>query len=221
MHQGGFKRAALAAVLALPVAFAAPAARAAVVYDNINPQSGFYQPMTSTDEIGDDVTLAPGGRQVTQFSVLVYNNLDGPYTADFTANFYLPDENGLPGESLWQGVVHVADGQTGDRLISWDVPGVTVPDSFIWGLSIVANGTDDIGPYLNDVPAPGASADVAYFNDGTGWFDYNYHPDFPDLANVSARIVTADASVPEPTTAAWLVAAGAGALSARRRRPAR
>jgi hypothetical protein len=210
---GGAARTAVA--ILLPVGLASPAARAAFVYDNMHMASR-YQPLLATQQLADDVTLAPGGRRVTNFNVIVLDNDHVGLTGDFTATFYLPDDKGLPGAVIWQGTSHV------DNLVphsiwqvAWTVPNVTVPDSFIWGLSINTT-SKDIGPLLYDTPSIGSSQDVAYFNDGTGWSAYDSHAGgAPDLANFEARV---SADVPEPMTPGLTAVTGVGLLATRRRR---
>jgi hypothetical protein len=186
------------------------------VYNNISPVTNGYRPLLKTQQVADDVTLAPGGRQVTVFNVVVVDNDHVPLTGDFTATFYLPDQNGLPGATIWQGTTHF-NNMVEHTIwqLAWNVPNVTVPDSFIWGLSIDTTSSD-IGPYLHDTPSVGSSQDVAYINNGAGWSAYDYHSDAsPKLANFEAAVTTV---VPEPMTAGLIGLAGLSTLATRRRR---
>jgi hypothetical protein len=211
---------------------AAPSARAEIVYRNDNPDWAFYQPQNEGEQIGDDVTLAGTARNVTQFSVRLTNAYLQSYNGTFTARFFLPNgAGGTPGTQIWSGDLQVTNGPAGtmvgadriptDNILTWNVPGVLVPDRFIWSLQMDTNlppadptSDDGIGLVLNDTPQVGSSQDVAYYFDPTTgtWFDYNYHPDLTDLANLQATIV---AQVPEPV---GLLTIGAIGLLGRRRR---
>lgn len=210
----------VAAVIA-PLA-GVPAARADLVYQNLNPDWQVFQTVEHGWQIGDDVTLAGTARSVNQFQVIITNQFDQAYTGTFTARFFDIGSDGLPNNQLWQGAVQVTDGQPleDNRLLTFTVPNITVPNTFIWSIQAdtslptpSATGSDGLGVVLNDTPQVGSSQDVAYFNDGTGWTTFNYHPDNPDLANFEATIN----AVPEPASLG-AVAFGGLALLARRRR---
>jgi hypothetical protein len=201
---------------------AAPAARADVVYQNLNPNWQLFQTVEQGQQIGDDVTLAGTARSVDQFQVVITNQFDQAYTGTFTARFFDIGTSGLPHNQLWQGVVQVAGGQPleDNRLLTFAVPNVTVPNTFIWSLQAntnlpapTPNGSDGLGVVLNNTPQAGSSQDIAYFNDGTTWSSFDYHPDNPDLANFEAKIT----AVPEPTSIFTMVAGGLALLARRRR----
>jgi hypothetical protein len=172
--------------------------------------------------LGDDVTLAGTARSVNQFQVVITNQFDQGYTGTFTARFFDIGSDGLPHNQLWQGAVQVTDGQPleDNRLLTFAVPNVTVPNTFIWSIQAdtnlpapTPNGSDGLGVVLNDTPQAGSSQDMAYFNDGTSWSTFDYHPDNPDLANFEA-VITA---VPEPTSIGALALGSLGLLACRRR----
>jgi hypothetical protein len=210
--------------LAVALAAIAPAAGAEVVFQNTNPDYTFFQPIAPGEEIGDDVTLDGVARYVTGFSVPITNTYANPFTGSFTARFYTPDQDGLPGNQIWQGTLNlVALQANADATLDFGSPNVTVPNSFIWTLTAstvpAATSTDEsIGTLLNDVPQVGSSEDVFFYNahDGSGWSTFDYKPD-PDLANFQATIT---ASVPEPATCSILALGGTAGLLRRRRRGA-
>jgi hypothetical protein len=201
------------------LALRAPAAE--VVYSNTTDDPlAPWNPIPNGVEIGDDVTLEGTARNVTQFSTTFYNNLPSPliYSGDFTARFYALDNDGNPGAKLWEGTTTINNGILGDRPLTWDVPNVTVPDTFIWTVqfdtNLATNDDDGLGPLLNDVPQVGSSEDVFFENrhQGAGW-EALFYGGIP-MANFVAT-VTAD--VPEPGSLG-LFALGAAGLLARRRR---
>lgn len=207
--------------LALAVALLASAAGAEVVFQNSNPDYSLFQPIGPGEEIGDDVTLDGVERYVTGFSVPITNTYATPFVGSFTARFYTPDQDGLPGTQIWQGSLNLVDLQANaDTTLNFASPNVTVPDSFIWTLTAstlpAASSSDEaIGTLPNDVPQVGSSEDVFFYNahDGSGWGAFDYQPG-PDLANFQATIT---ASVPEPA-AYSVLALGAVAGLLRRRR---
>jgi len=207
------------------IAALSPFARAQVVYQNVNPDWTFIQPIAPGEEIGDDVILAGTARYVTGFSVPISNTYATPFAATFTAHFYAPTQDGLPGAQLWQGALNLIDLQPGaDTTLNFPAPNVTVPDSFIWSLAVTTTppasdpANEVIGTINNDVPQVGSSNDVFFYNagDGSGWGSFDYKPD-PDLANFQATITAS--SVPEPA-ACSVLALGAIAGLLRRRRHA-
>ena len=210
----------VAAALLAPV-LVGSTARADVVFQNLNPAWQSFQTVEQGWQIGDDVTLAGTSRNVNQFQVLITNQFNQNYTGTFTARFFDIGSNGLPNNLLWQGTAQVTDGLAmQDRTISFSVPNIAVPDTFVWSIqadtslpSPSATGTDGLGVVLNDPPQIGSSQDTAYFNDGTGWSTFNYHPDAPDVANYEAVIN----AVPEPTSLGAFALAGAALLARRRR----
>jgi hypothetical protein len=209
--------------LVLMAAALSPLASAEIVYQNLNSNARFFQPIGPGEQIGDDVTLAAGtARFITGFSVPITNTYANPFTGAFTARFYDVDENGLPGQQLWQGSLNLVALQGGaDTTLDFPAPNVNVPDTFIWSLAATtipaaSNGNDQIGTLPNNVPQIGSSEDAFYYNagDGSGWGAFDYQPG-PDLANFQATIV---ASVPEPTAFATLAIVGCAGLLGRKRR---
>ena len=216
-----------ALLAAIAVVAIGSAARAEIVYQNLNTAWVSYQPINPAEQLGDDVTLAGTARMVTSFSVVITNQYTQTYNATFTARFFKNNGlNGVPGDMIWQGTQTVsngpaanASGQGGDLTVNFAVPSILVPDTFIWSIQANTNlppptSGDGIGPVLNDTPQIGSSHDVAYDNpgDGTGWAAYNYHPDQTDLANFQA-VITA---LPEPATLSTFAIGGIALIRRRR-----
>ena len=210
--------------LVLAIATIAPGANAEVVYQNTNPDYTYFQPIAPGEEIGDDVTLAGTARYVTGFTVPITNTYANPFIGSFTARFYTPDQDGLPGTQIWQANSNLINLQpNSDATLDFGSPNVTVPDSFIWTLTATtlpaASSTDEsIGTLLNNTPQVGSSEDAFVYNahDGSGWGNFNFQPG-PDLANFEATIT---ASVPEPATCSLLALGAVAGLVRRRRRRA-
>lgn len=220
----GIRHYCFIAAAALAPLFSTPAARADIVFQNLNPNWQEFQTVEQGWQIGDDVTLAGTARTVDQFQVIITNQFNQAYTGTFTARFYDIGSDGLPNNQLWQGSVQVTDGQPleDNRLLTFTVPNINVPDTFIWSIQAdtnlpapSANGNDGLGVVLNDTPQIGSSQDVAYFNDGTGtgWSSFDYHPDDPSLANFEAVV----SAVPEPASFGTLALGGLAFLARRRR----
>jgi hypothetical protein len=218
-------KAMLGAIVVGALGLAGGAARADVVYDNMNPTAPNFQPMLDGEEVGDDVTLAGTARTVTHFLISLTSTYDAPYTGTFTARFYLPNGgddgfgNPLPGTMLWEGTTAGA-GTSGTREMAWTVPNVLVPDTFIWSLEFDTSlnpgptDPDSIGPDINSSPSVGSSSNILYFNDGTGWSTFNYEGQIPDLANLQAQIT---AEVLEPDSLGSLAAVALVLIGRRRR----
>lgn len=194
-----------------------------VVYQNVDPSAPDFQPIDQGQQIGDDVTLAGASRLVNQFQVLITNQFDQAYTGTFTARFFDIGTDGLPNNRLWQGAVQVNNGQALEdtRTLTFAVPNVAVPNTFIWSLQADTNlpptpavGNGGLGLIINGPAQVGSSQDVAYFNDGTGWstFDYQGSPPPVDPATFEAQIN----AVPEPASLAVLALGGLALLGRRR-----
>ena len=219
-------RTALAVGCLAALALAAPVVRGDIVYQNLNPNWTLYWPLANGEQIGDDVTLAGTNRTITSFSVIVSDQLNTPatYTGTFTARFFKNNgPGGTPGDPLWESSLQVSDGQPGDRTLTFPVPNVVVPDTFIWSIQAdtslpptTSTNPDRLGPVFNDNPQIGSSQDVAYDNpgDGSGWSVLSGHANGPDLWNLEAQIV----ALPEPAVCGALALCGAFVLARRPRR---
>ncbi len=107
---------------------------AEVVYDNT---STSLQSILLTGEAGDTVTLAGSERFINSFTmgVSVYSG-DFNETSDYRLFLYLANApNDSPGALIWQGPP-VADIVLNEeiQLITFDIPHIRVPDTFIWSV---------------------------------------------------------------------------------------
>jgi len=212
------------AVVLGSLALAASSRAEVVVYQNVNPDYELFQPVGPTEEIGDDVTLAPGtGRFITGFSVPITNSYANAFAGTFTARFYTPDADGLPGTQIWQSTLVIPTAQpSADLTLTFAAPNVTVPDQFLWTLTATtvpgaASGDESIGTTINNVPQIGSSEDFFVLNshDGSGWGAFNYDDGGVTLANFQATI--AAGAAPEPATFSTLGLVAAAGLIRRRR----
>jgi hypothetical protein len=192
------------------------------------PPDGFLQFNLFCDPIGDDITLAGTQRDVTQFKLALSST--GPVTIDkLDVWFYTadgPDAGNYiwaPGTELWsasQSQVEV----NGRTIITFDVPNVTVPDSFIWiAYASSADGTaSPAGLATYDPPTVGHSRDgywdhnigIPEYADGK-WYPMDFKPDGV-VANFGAEIT----AVPEPASMLLLVVGGMAVIRTKRSGPA-
>jgi hypothetical protein len=157
---------------------------AVVVYDNT---SGFVS-WVNTGTVGQTVTLAGTSRYITCISL----GVGGPVSDDqFEMTLWTTNgPNGTSGRLLWDSGL-VGNLPFAGGLVSFDVPLILVPDTFIYMVS----HTDpaDVCFYLYDPPTVGSSPDYIWGFQGMplwGW------------TNLEARI---DAMpVPEPSIAGFL-----------------
>jgi hypothetical protein len=217
----------LAALLAV-LTLSAPAS-AEIVYDNsFTPITGSMYPeaadgfypfsfFSSSEKTGELITLAGSGRQITSFEVLLFST--EPVVLDaLELLFYLDDgqdaygAGGAPGTSIWSDskLAVAVDGLTS---VTFTVPDVEVPDSFIWAASADSNVA---GLALFDPPTIGQAGKGYWDGDGeTGiWYPQWFAGD--PVMNFGARIE----AVPEPATLVVLASAGLIMGCRRRRRHA-
>jgi hypothetical protein len=155
----------------------AEGASAQIVYNSITAAEPDVQPVQNVvDEIGDDVTLAPGTpRTISGFSLRIFNNSQNAYTGTFTARFYTYS-GGLPTTLLWEDDITITDGEPmAGRVLTWNVPNVIVPDQFAWSyshdVSFPVTETDVLGLAINGVQAVGSSSDeLGYYRDIDGFW---------------------------------------------------
>lgn len=201
------------------------ASAANVVYDNTAhkvtasiPPDGIcpFSPQIDVDwyadyePTGDEIVLAGTERQVVQFDLIVSSS--HPTTVqNLTLAFYLTDgldagENpGAPGTQLWASQTLDSVSVNGPPRVSFTVPGIVVPDRFIWiataygrdsGLQCYENPTAGYSPRGNKY-------DYYWDND---YFDQEwrqlYFGSNGAVANFGATVYAESAAVPEPTTLA-------------------
>lgn len=138
------------------------------IYDNTDI---FLGPRSFTAlQIGDEVNAAGTEREIIE--ILIGVSMQGfAGTADLQARLYANDgAGGQPGTLLWESVLFDDVGLTGgDDLISFEVPEITVPDTFTWTIQISDTSPVAAGLPHYDPPAIGSSPDNAWFGNGSSW----------------------------------------------------
>lgn len=182
------------------------AARAEIIYDNLQNVTGYYY--HTAMEMGDEVALAGTAREVTEFRVMLY--APAAVTIDASLDFYQNDGPlGKPQTWIW-GATWQGIGFEGVQTLIFPIPNVLVPDTFTWTFT----STDgSAGLLLNDPPTVGSSGDFIWLYDGVQWTQQNFTGQGV-VANLAARIE----AVPDPATLVLLGAGAAGAVLGRRRK---
>ena len=209
----------LLAVIALSLA---PMSHGQIVYNNSALTSDLsvrFNP--GTNEVGDEITLAAGGRVLTLFE-FQYWGLS--FSGDEQARLRLLSNDGaaspqgalMPGTVLFESVWFTIGATPRSTLIFSDftspseatVPLTSLlPDDFTWSVQFRTLGVSaSAGVDLYNPPITGSSFNDFWFNTGTTW-ELRTNSLTSDPMNFAARITT----VPEPTTL-WLAILGGVAL---------
>ena len=186
-----------------PAAFA----QTSIVYNSISAEELVdVQPLRNgIDEIGDDVTLAPGTpRTISGFSLRIFNRTPWAYTGTFTARFYTYS-GGLPQTLLWEDDITVTNGEPDSgRVLTWSVPNVVVPDQFAWSfsqnVSFPVSEDQVLGLIINGTQTVGSSNDeLGYLREEDGFWPSPFSYRAIDLdvdTSWEARIIAGTALPP-------------------------
>jgi hypothetical protein len=203
---------------------------ATVVYDNSATSSDLHRdlPAVNGNEYGDEITLAAGPRQVSQFEFeyflsgnasgdekaqVVFHAMDGPMITRT-----LPDGSSIqvqaPGSVLFTSPVlslnigfntGVATGLN-----------ITAPDNFTWSVTFTGiDAGETAGLRMYDPVAVGSSFSDFWLKSGGTW-SLDVVTDSITGATVPANFGARVSAVPEPTTMALALLAGLGLLGYRR-----
>jgi hypothetical protein len=207
-------RSILAAVLAT-AALQPTASADVIIFDNSSGTRGGIT-TTSSQQLGDEVTAAPGTpRTVTELDLgFTSQNL----AATFNIQAFLYANNGSggsPGTLLWQSAaMSGVPINSANLLIPFSVPSVVVPDTFTFAAAITNSS-----PIVGFVPASGATTgtfDQGWDGSPGSWQALTSPFEFEARVISAGQPVSTAASVPEPSTFA-LLALGAGTLVGCRR----
>ena len=197
--------------LAIACFFSAPASISyaddstpVIVYNSLTTPAGGGFSNDLNKPAGQSVTLTGSNRVVTNFEAA----LDAGNPNTFTIQFLLPDGPGSqPGTVFWTSPIQTypyTSGPFNRKVVSVDVPDVTVPDTFVWDVTFVTGG-GGVANY-NGPPSVGAASTAWAFdslnaNPTTGWGIYG-GPAIIFGAQISA--------IPEPSTLALLALGSLG-----------
>jgi hypothetical protein len=194
-------------------------ARAEIVYDNsTNDKTNNFNP--GSLEVGDQIILGGTSRQITNFIFQYYGvNFSGDEAVRL--RFYANDGapyNGYatPGTVLYDSGFFTGIGSTPRNTIIYDRStlngGVNVPNEFTWSVLFTGiSGGESAGVTIYDPPTTGASYSDYWELNGGSW---TLKTNAVYNMNFAAR---AEATVPEPSTAALLLIGGIAAWLVRRK----
>ena len=187
---------------------ASPAWSTTVVYDNTSTEIGAFN--GGLFEYGDELTLAPGPRTVSEFRFRYAGNFGQDGDETVRIRFYANDgSGGEPGTQLYDsGTMSIAPV---DTIVTLSGLSTVVPDVFTWTWQFAGI---DIGPesVLNRIyhpPTVGSSDTLFWRFFNGGWIHAGV---FGDVDNFYAQVTT----VPEPSSS-LLIASGLLALGLSRR----
>lgn len=218
-------------VVSLSIFFALPIAYGdgTIVYDNsssftysTDPNNlapdGFlpFSVYSPNELMGDEIILAGTNRQVVRFDLILSST--EPTELDTLSLVFREADFPEPGPVLWSGILHdiYVDGIT---TVTFDIPNVVVPDTFIW---LASSDSVVAGLATYDPPTVGESWDEFWdytkFTEKEGlWGLMALDPD-PDIADPVANFGATVWAVPEPTVLGSLLFSGIFLAGKKRRK---
>lgn len=208
-------RVATTFLLALGLLAAGPAQQ--VVYDNTTTSLNENFPLlpaweVESAEAGDEIWLGGTARAVTELKLIFNYRGTAPGTLDALVRFREYDEDFRgPGAIFYESPLTQVQTTAGLHDLTFSIPGVVVPDHFIWTIQVFnRQGSDgELGMAYFNPPTVGSSEDWLWQRGGSEWTAYSWGSE--PYANFGARLT----AVPEPAT---LSVFAAGLLLQRRRR---
>jgi hypothetical protein len=193
-----------------------------IVYDNTTGNLHFMH--VSSTEYGDEIKLAPGARQATEFQFTYYSNYDlnnGATVRFYKNNGPLVSGAAAPGDLLYQSAAfNIVKSDATDpnnvlaqtATINLSGTGLVLPDVLTWTVEFdgVGNG-QDASLLVFDPPSAGSSFNDFWKKDGTTW-TINQFPGGP-RANFNAKLsASRTTSVPDAGSSMALMGLGLTAV---------
>jgi hypothetical protein len=209
-----------ALLLALLIMAASPVVHGqALVYDNTTTYLNNNMPLLpewrdDSAEVGDEIWLAGTEREIVAIRMFFVYRGTIPGTIDLKVRFRsIIDE--MPGDIIYESDMYVGvPTVSGINEYLFDVPGVMVPDRFVWTVQAYnrQGSVGEIGPAYYHPATIGWSDDFFWQSDmGSPWTPYSWGGD--PYASFGASLY----AVPEPASA-LVLALGIAAARRRRRR---
>lgn len=205
------------ATLVLALGLVGAALAQEVVYDNTTTSLDQNFPLLPSWEVesaeaGDEIWLGGSARTVTELKLIFNYRGTLPGTLDALIRFREYDQNFQgPGAAFYESPLTQVQTTAGLHDLTFSIPGVVVPDHFIWTIQVFnRQGSDgELGMAYFNPPTVGSSEDWLWQRGGNEWTAYSWGAE--PYANFGARLT----AVPEPATLSLFAT---GLLLLRRRR---
>ncbi len=199
---------------------AALTASGAVVYSNTSTALGLEDVFADQNatEIGDQITLAPGGPRQLQSVLASLVSYDDPVTAAPILRIYSVASGGgvdtLLGSASLPSQTFAANTRTLLTFTGWNL---TLPEELIWTLGFAGDATPVLGVEAYSPPGTGTGTGAFVWWRTGGSFVQQSFTGTDDDYFLEIEAVDASAAIPEPGTWALTLCGAALLLAARRR----